>query len=48
MTNRYLKSTLKHKRYSAVLFLDKQATKVKFLFLGQNATVFGKFPWKIK
>ncbi|SVC14542.1 uncharacterized protein METZ01_LOCUS267396 [marine metagenome] len=48
MTNRYLKSTVKYKRYSAVLFLDKQTTKVKFLFSGQNATVFGKFPWKIK
>ena len=43
MTNSYLKSTVKYKRYSAVLFLDKQTTKVKFLFSGQNATVFGKF-----
>ena len=46
MTNRFLKSTVKYKRYSAVFFLDKPTTKVKFLFSGQNATVFGKFPWK--
>ena len=44
MTNNYLKSAVKHKRYSAALFLDKQTTKVKFFFSGQNATVFGKFP----
>ena len=44
MINRYLKSTVKYKRYSGILFLDKQTTKVKFLFSGQNATVFGKFP----
>ena len=42
MTNCYLKSTVKHKRYSAALFLDKQTKK--FLFSGQGATVFEKFP----